>query len=168
VFSIGDTRHGTLRLNVALSSGRAFVEIIGRIYEAAEDPLIWPDVLRRLGNEFGSTVNVFTLNNKESPLSEVAVSDGGDPKWEKEYNDYYYSTNIVIKRLMPLLKPGQVISSADAISNDELLNSEYYQDFLRSGRRFLSPRKRRECHGYIERGLDPGAFAKVRAMVRCG
>ena len=118
---------------MALSSGRAFVEIIGRIYEAAEDPLIWPDVLRRLGNEFGSTVNVFTLNNKESPLSEVAVSDGGDPKWEKESNDYYYSTNIVFKRLTPLMKPGQVISSADAISNDELLNSEYYQDFLRRG-----------------------------------
>ncbi|MDP8989320.1 MAG: helix-turn-helix transcriptional regulator [Acidobacteriota bacterium] len=112
-------------------SNRAGNEIIGRIYEAAEDPLIWSEVLRLLGNQFGSTVNVFTLNDKNSPLSEVAVSDGADPKWEKEYNDYYYSTNVVFKRLTPLLIPGQVISSAEAISDTELLSSEYCQDFLR-------------------------------------
>jgi len=110
---------------------RARVEIVGRIYEAAEDPLIWSDVLRLLGAEFGSTVNVFTLNDKTAPLSEVAVSDGGDPKWEREYNDYYFSTNIVFRRLMPLMKPGRTISSSEAITDHELIRSEYYQDFLR-------------------------------------
>ncbi len=107
------------------------VEIISRIYEAAEDPRVWSNVLSLLGNEFGSTVNVFVLNDRQSPLSEVVVSDGADPKWEQEYNDYYHSTNIVLQRLAPVMSPGQVISSADAFRDTELLKSEYYQDFLR-------------------------------------
>jgi len=105
--------------------------IVGRIYEAAEEPRAWTDVLRLLGNEFGSTVNVFVLSDKNSPASAVVVSDGADPKWEREYDDYYHTTNIILPRLKPFLKPGRVLSSADSFSDRELLASEYYQDFLR-------------------------------------
>lgn len=115
------------------TTGPKIVEIIGRIYEAAEDPVAWSGVLRMLGESFGSTVNVFTMNDKRSPLSQVAVSDGGDPKWEQEYNDYYYSTNIVFKRMAPILTTGRVLCSDDVLSDSELLSSEYYEDFLRRG-----------------------------------
>jgi DNA-binding CsgD family transcriptional regulator/PAS domain-containing protein len=110
---------------------RSLIDIIGRIYEAAENPLIWSEVLRLLGNAFGSTVNVFVLSDKKSPLSEVVVSDGADPKWEREYDNYYHSTNIILQRLGPLLAPGLLLSSADHFADEEILNSEYYQDFLR-------------------------------------
>ena len=115
------------------TNGPKIIEIIGRIYEAAEDPVAWSSVLRMLGGSFGSTVNVFTMNDTRSPLSRVAVSDGGDPKWEQEYNDYYYSTNIVFKRMAPILTTGRVLCSDDVLSESELLGSEYYQDFLRRG-----------------------------------
>jgi DNA-binding CsgD family transcriptional regulator/PAS domain-containing protein len=105
--------------------------IIGRIYEAAENPLIWSEVLRLLGNAFGSTVNVFVLSDKKSPLSEVVVSDGDDLQWEREYDSYYHSTNIVLGRLQPLMTPGLVVSSGDHFADSEILNSEYFQDFLR-------------------------------------
>ncbi len=84
--------------------------IIGRIYEAAENTLIWSEVLRLLGSAFGSTVNVFVLSDKKSPLSEVVVSEGGDSQWEREYDSYYHSTNIVLQRLQPLMAPGLVVS----------------------------------------------------------
>lgn len=113
------------------SSSGDLADVIGRIYEAAEDPLVWADVLRLLGNEFGSTVNVFVLSDKNSPQSEVVVSDGGDPKWEREYDDYYHSINIVLRRLYPFLAPGRVLSSADYFTDQELLASEYYNEFLR-------------------------------------
>lgn len=109
----------------------SLLAIIGRIYEAAETPLIWSEVLRLLGNAFGSTVNVFVLSDKKSPLSEVVVSDGADPKWEREYDNYYHSTNIILQRLRPFLAPGLVLSSADHFADREILESEYYQDFLR-------------------------------------
>ena len=105
--------------------------IIGRIYEAAENPLIWSEVLRLLGSAFGSTVNVFVLSDKKSPLSEVVVSEGGDSQWEREYDSYYHSTNIVLQRLQPLMAPGLVVSSGDHFDDREILKSEYYQDFLR-------------------------------------
>lgn len=41
------------------------VEIVGRIYDAAENPVAWSDVLHTLGKQFGSTVNVFTLRDKK-------------------------------------------------------------------------------------------------------
>jgi len=71
------------------------------------------------------------LSDKKSPLSEVVVSDGGDPKWELEYDNYYHSINIILRRLSPFLTPGRVLSSADHFADKEILSSEYYQDFLR-------------------------------------
>lgn len=111
--------------------GRSLTDIVGSIYEAAEDPLAWAHVLRLVGQEFGSTVNVFTLSDRSSPHSQVVVSDGHDPKWEQEYNDYYYSTNVILNRLSPLLSEGRVICSTDVLPDGELLRSEYYEDFLR-------------------------------------
>ena len=106
-------------------------EIIGQIYEAAEQPLSWSGFLRLAGSEFGSTVNLFTLNDNSSLLSSVTFSDGVDLEWTQEYNKYYYSTNILFERLAPRMLPGRIVSSDEACSSTELLDTEYYQDFLR-------------------------------------
>jgi PAS domain-containing protein len=106
------------------------VEIIGEIYAAAEDPRAWSNVLRLLGVEFGSTMNVFGLNDQESPGGQIAVTDGTDSKMEREYNSYYHSVNVLLQRVQGGLGQSLLISQ-EIIQDGDLLKTEYYQEFLR-------------------------------------
>jgi DNA-binding CsgD family transcriptional regulator len=106
------------------------VEIIGRIYEGAENPLVWTDALRLLGDEFGSFVNIGVVNDAASPLAQITATDGRDPKLLQEYNDHYFGLNFILPRLLPA-SPGRILSSADVCDDNDVLNSEFYQDFLR-------------------------------------
>jgi DNA-binding CsgD family transcriptional regulator/PAS domain-containing protein len=107
------------------------VEIVGEIYAAAEDPRGWSSVLRLLGLEFGSTVNVFVLNDQKSPGGQIAVTDGTDPKLEQEYNNYYHSVNVVLQRMQGGLAQRRLLVSQEVIRDGDLLKTEYYQEFLR-------------------------------------
>jgi DNA-binding CsgD family transcriptional regulator len=107
------------------------VEIIGRIYEAAEDPLAWADVLRLLGNEFRSTVNGFVLNNENSLGGEVSASDSPDVRLVEEYNSYYCSKNVLLQRMSAMMRPRRLLNSSDVMHDSDLVATEYYEDFLR-------------------------------------
>jgi DNA-binding CsgD family transcriptional regulator/PAS domain-containing protein len=111
--------------------GRTVIHIIGRIYEAAEDPRAWAEVLRLLGNEFRSTVNGFVLNDRNSPGGEVSASDSPDVKLVEEYNSYYCSKNVLLQRMSAMMKPRQLLNSSDVMHDSDLLATEYYEDFLR-------------------------------------
>ena len=110
---------------------RTLADIIGRIYEAAEDPRAWAEVLRLLGNEFRSTVNGFVLNDRNSPGGEVSASDSPDVKLVEEYNSYYCSKNVLLQRMSAMMKPRQLLNSSDVMHDSDLLATEYYEDFLR-------------------------------------
>jgi DNA-binding CsgD family transcriptional regulator len=107
------------------------VEIIGQIYEAAEDPRAWASVLRLLGNEFRSTVNGFVLNNQNSPGGAVSASDSPDVRLVEEYNSYYCSKNVLLQRMSAMMKPRRLLNSSDVMQDSNLLTTEYYEDFLR-------------------------------------
>ena len=113
------------------SPGRSVIDIIGRIYEAAEDPLAWADVLRLLGNEFRSTVNGFVLNTKNTPGGEVTASDSPDVGLVEEYNSHFYSRNVLLQRMSAMMKPRRLLNSSDVMHDSDLLATEYYEDFLR-------------------------------------
>jgi len=111
--------------------GRTVIHIIGRIYEAAEDPRAWAEVLRLLGNEFRSTVNGFVLNDRNSPGGEVSASDSPDVKLVEEYNSYYCSKNVLLQRMSAMMKPRQLLNSSDVMYDSDLIATEYYEDFLK-------------------------------------
>jgi DNA-binding CsgD family transcriptional regulator len=111
--------------------GRRVVDMIGRIYEAAEDPHVWSDVLRSLGNEFRSTVNGFVLNDKNTPGGEVSASDSPDIRLVKDYNSYYYSKNVLLQRMSAMMTPRRLLNSSEVMHDPDLLATEYYEDFLR-------------------------------------
>jgi len=105
--------------------------IIGRIYEAAEDPKVWLDVLRLLGKTLRSTNNVFVLNDAASLGGAISLSEGTDPKFDRDYNSYYHSVNTILDGLQGRFSPGKILASTDACGDDDLVKTEYYQDFLR-------------------------------------
>jgi len=110
---------------------RSLADIIGRIYEAAENPVAWADVLRLVGNAFRSTVNGFVLNNKNSPGGEVSASDSPDVRLVEEYNSYYCSKNVLLQRMSAMMMPGRLLNSSDVMHDSDLLATEYHEDFLK-------------------------------------
>ncbi len=117
---------------------------------------MWSVILGVLGNEFGSTDNVVNLVDEDAPVTEVIIDDGGDTQWCLAYNQYYHSINVIYKRVQPYLTPGRVVSSADHICDQDLLKSEYYQDFLR----------RRDIHYLM--GVVVSATPTSRALLSLG
>jgi DNA-binding CsgD family transcriptional regulator len=109
----------------------SLVGIIGQIYEAAEDRQVWHAVVHKLGCEAGSTVNVLSLENVDSTASWSVVNDGVDPKAIRDYAEHYHCINFILDRVKPLLKTRPLMSSSDICSDDELVNTEYYQGFMR-------------------------------------
>ena len=58
-----------------------------------------------------SPLPVITPVITTSPLSEVVVSDGNDLQWEREYDSYYHSTNIVLDAFNRSMAPGAAITN---------------------------------------------------------
>jgi DNA-binding CsgD family transcriptional regulator/PAS domain-containing protein len=107
------------------------VEIVAEIYAAAEDPKAWSNVLRLLGVELGSTFNVFVLNDRQSPGGQVAVTKGAESRMEQDYNSYYHSVNVLLQRVQGSLTQRRLLISQEIIEDSDLLETEYYQGFLK-------------------------------------
>jgi DNA-binding CsgD family transcriptional regulator len=107
------------------------LRLINAVYEAAEKPEIWPDVLKSVGDAVASLANCFTIENISHNTSCVSVFSKIDPSFQQAYNDYYGQINPHITRARTPLIAGQFVSGHTICGDEELVASEYYQDFLR-------------------------------------
>jgi DNA-binding CsgD family transcriptional regulator len=107
------------------------LEIIGQIYEAAENGQAWHPVVHNLGNGLGSTVNVLSVEDTGPTAGLSVVNDGVDNKAVRAYAEHYYSKNIILERVKPLLRTRSVMSSSDVVNDGELVSTEFYQGFMR-------------------------------------
>jgi PAS domain-containing protein len=109
----------------------SLVEIIGQIYEAAENSQAWHAVVHRLGCEMGSTANVLSVEDVGPAAGSSIVNDGFRPNTARDYVEHYYSKNIILERVKPLLRSRPVMTSSDVVRDSELVNTELYQGFMR-------------------------------------
>jgi DNA-binding CsgD family transcriptional regulator len=114
-----------------MNAAEAALRLVGRIYEAATDASLWPDVLQQLAIELGGTTTGFLVHDIPArPNGSVAAIVNTDPELAREYDAYYHSINLHAEKV-PTKQPGFVVSSQQYIADGELLPSEYYNDFLR-------------------------------------
>lgn len=105
--------------------------ILPLIYDAAENPALGPEVLTQIGTAQRAPVQGFSLEDAEHPNSNIFLSAGIDPVYERLYNEHYQSTNILLQRARPIFTPGRIVATHQICSDRELLATEYYNDFLR-------------------------------------
>jgi DNA-binding CsgD family transcriptional regulator len=105
--------------------------LIPLIYDAAEDPTLWPDVLNQLAAALGAVGTVFTIDDLRRDKSNMTVAIGIDPAFQRLYNERYESLNLHLQRARPLLTPGRVMATHQLCSDQETLATEYYHEFLR-------------------------------------
>jgi DNA-binding CsgD family transcriptional regulator/PAS domain-containing protein len=105
-------------------------ELVGTIYDAAEDPALWEDVMTRLVRRTNARSGIFYDHDHAARHAKVLGAIGFDPYYVRQYEDYYAALDPWHKRGegRPL---GEVAQTAGMLSDVELKRTEFYQDHLR-------------------------------------
>lgn len=109
-----------------------FDRFVDLVYRATTDPDVWTEVLGLIGEGIQGrpvAIHVHAVNLAEATT--IGTWSVPGPLSLKHYAEYYVSRNVWLLRGAHLLKPGAVLLGQEMCPEDELLRSEYYNDFLR-------------------------------------
>ena len=104
------------------------LDLVGRIYDAALDPKLWPDFIADLAVKIRASSGVLTFHNvKERDLSFIE-SFGRDEDLLQEYRDHFVNINPFLDIVNKT--PYIVFSSHMLIEENQLVKTEYYNGWL--------------------------------------
>lgn len=115
-------------------------EFLDLLYEAAYDPAAWIPAFQRLGDILGSNSVWLSEHNviENTGGSEDDPKVWVDPDYLQRYVDYYWSCNPIAKTEDPVqfLRDWKLLvhTDADCVPRDELVRTEFYNDFLKPQR----------------------------------
>jgi DNA-binding CsgD family transcriptional regulator len=106
--------------------------LMARIYDAVLEPGRWNDFLRALNEVIDAECAAMHLQSLRVRQSgRILAAVGVDPKFQREYDNYYASVNIWAIRGRHQLREGAVLTSQMVCPDEVLQRSEYYNDFLK-------------------------------------
>jgi DNA-binding CsgD family transcriptional regulator len=111
-----------------------FQHLLDRVYGAAADPGLWPSVLSQLSDLTGSHGAVLVRQNEESGQG-AGIRAEPNPEATQLYYGYFATRNVFLKAdnaraALSSYRPS-VLTDAHKVSKEELIRSEYYNDFMR-------------------------------------
>jgi DNA-binding CsgD family transcriptional regulator/PAS domain-containing protein len=141
-----------------VSSYEAVLDLVDRIYAAAEAPALWPDALERIAEVTQSAASII-YRNMDAREGGVDVAVRVAPDAAEAYQQYFHKLDPWgnSPRVATLVKAGAVIDGDELIERSELHATEYYNDFARP--HGLT----RVLAGIISRH---GSFASVISLIR--
>jgi len=113
-------------------SDSTILELIELIYEAALDPQRWTTFTERFATAVGAREVFFLVHDYQNNCGNIAMHVNVDPFFREAYDKHYASLNEWVKRGKRLFTPGRVVASQMAISDAELVKTEFYNDYLRA------------------------------------
>jgi DNA-binding CsgD family transcriptional regulator len=117
---------------MAMDPTAVALTLVEPIYGAATDPSLWPDVLDMLARAIGSATTAFVAHTlAEGTSGRVSVGINIDPSLQRQYENYYHGVNIYFAKFPGTLSPGRLALSHEYLDDREVLESEYYNDFLK-------------------------------------
>jgi DNA-binding CsgD family transcriptional regulator/PAS domain-containing protein len=108
------------------------VSLVGDIYAAVADAALWPAVLERIAGLLACDGTVLFTNYTGVVAKDIyAVAPEGSSEWWASYQEHYASVNVWTERCDQMFPTGTVRYSHRAISDRELVKTEYYCDWLK-------------------------------------
>jgi DNA-binding CsgD family transcriptional regulator/PAS domain-containing protein len=107
------------------------LDLVARIYAAAEDATLWDSFLTRLGEVLKARVGAIAFEDLRSHKARVATIVGAEPNLIRQYEEYYAERNSWMVPAMSQFGAGGVMTSEMVLPDRELLKTEYYDGFLR-------------------------------------
>jgi DNA-binding CsgD family transcriptional regulator len=104
------------------------LELAGTILEATTDGSAWERFVRRFGEVMRGASPGLYLNDGDRPV--LKVTPEFDPLWNRAYEDHYVTRDVRRPRIQAL-PSGTVYIGQELAPDDEMLRSEFYNDFLR-------------------------------------
>jgi DNA-binding CsgD family transcriptional regulator/PAS domain-containing protein len=105
---------------------KEILELIGLIYNAAEDPSRWPDFLQRYANVLNFHIAQFELITSDSTAS-VSISVGMNEADQRDFSRYSFLNPWI--GLIQLAAPGTVGASHEHVDYRGYVKGAYYQEF---------------------------------------
>lgn len=105
--------------------------LIGRIYDAALDPQLWPGVAPQVADAFGATSCLLQSQNRGAELFELLTSTANfAPRVLDAYSRYFYKHDLWVTRAAAK-EVGRAFTSDELVPQREFVQSEMYVDWCR-------------------------------------
>jgi DNA-binding CsgD family transcriptional regulator len=114
-----------------MNSESGLLELIGLIYDAAEDASGWPRLLRAIGEALNGVSCGLAADDRRGGRTRMHESHGLDPHYLNQYGTYYGTIDAWVAAGWPHYVAGEVFPSHRSITDETLRESEFYNDFLR-------------------------------------
>jgi DNA-binding CsgD family transcriptional regulator len=103
---------------------------IARIYDAAMDPSLWPNVLNQIAHDVMGNQGAIMVHDFDTARGSITVNVGIDPSWQRGYDEYYCMRNVWVAASLKQ-QPGTAFTSEQLLGTKDLIRTEFYNDFLR-------------------------------------
>jgi len=110
---------------------KSALRLIGQIYDAAEKPELWPVFLTEAADALRSNLATIVLHDLTSFDGTVGFMNGASPEAQKAYETLWGAKNIYLLRGVGRLRPGTVVHGGMLCTDEEILRTDYYNEFLR-------------------------------------
>ena len=115
-----------------MSSYEAVLDLVDRIYAAAETPELWPDALEGIAEATGSAASLL-YRNMDAHEGGVDYTVRITPDAADAYQQYFHKIDPWgnSPRAAALVKTGAVVDGDELVVRSDLRDTEYYNDFAR-------------------------------------
>jgi DNA-binding CsgD family transcriptional regulator/PAS domain-containing protein len=114
-----------------LASETELLRLALKAYEAASEPELWPDFLKRYTETVSADASFLQVHDLASRTSVIAGSFGIGSPLKQAYNHYYSKLNVWRDRGRALYRAGRVNLDQEQCPRSVLERSEYYNDCLK-------------------------------------
>jgi DNA-binding CsgD family transcriptional regulator len=118
-----------------IASREEACELVGRIYDAAFDPALWPEVMTRLTDALGGS-NVFKFDHDTRTNSTDVIAPRHEPGYVQNLYDQwlgrdYQATGNVIAVSTLGAPPARPLGLWELVDRDEFVASDFYNEWWR-------------------------------------
>ena len=115
----------------SMLSEEVILSLVGRIYDAAGEPKLWPAFLEKFADAVHGTTTSVILFDVEHQNGNLAAAVRMDPYWQRQYDEHYAGADLWGARGKQVVASGSVATGQMLCSDGLLEHSEFYNDFLR-------------------------------------
>lgn len=110
----------------------ALADVMALIYGSPIEPGGWTEAMRLIAGAIGATtvgIHIHSLDGRDA--STIALYGEPPPAMLRRYQTYFAERNVWLTEGASKLKPGAVLTGEELCTEEKLLRSEFYNDFLR-------------------------------------
>jgi len=104
--------------------------LVEKLYDAAGGQTGWEGFLEACATTLRAVIPGLFVHDQPAESATLAVTVGMDPTWGAAYDSYYIRHDLRRRKIWTLPQGGVFVGSA-LVADEDLVRSEFYNDFLR-------------------------------------